>query len=77
MADFDNNMRGVLFPNKEKKSEKSPDYSGSAEVNGVEYRLAGWKRTSKSGLAFLSIAFSDKDERPGKPAPADDENEPF
>ena len=74
---YNNDKKGALFVNKEKKSEKSPDYTGSCEIGGVEYRLAGWKRTSKAGLAYLSIAFSDKDERPGKPEPSDEPNEPF
>lgn len=77
MAEYDNNMKGVLFVNKQKKSDKSPDFTGSAEVKGVELRLAAWKRTSKSGLAFISIAFSDKDERPNEPAQETDSEVPF
>ena len=33
---YDNNMRGVLFKNSEKKSEKSPDYLGKIEIDNVE-----------------------------------------
>lgn len=59
MAEFDNTNKGVLFPEKDKKSEKSPDYTGKVNVDGKELRLAGWKRQSKNGGVFLSIAVSE------------------
>lgn len=45
---------GALF-SQEKKSEKSPDYSGPLEVGGAEYRLAGWAKTSKKGARYISL----------------------
>lgn len=43
MAEFDNTNRGVLFNNKEKKTQDShPDYSGSINFNGVDCWLSGW-----------------------------------
>ena len=59
MTDFDNTNRGVLFQEQDKKTDKSPDYIGSLDVNGKEYRLAGWKRLSKSGKPFLSLSISE------------------
>lgn len=41
---------------KEGKSEKYPDWKGKAEGNDSSYNLAGWKRISKKGAAFLSIS---------------------
>jgi uncharacterized protein (DUF736 family) len=76
MNDF--NGKFSLFPAKEKKSEKSPDYTGTLELsmadamalaewltgqpgeqgyNGetiVKVRLAGWKATSRNGMAYLN-----------------------
>jgi hypothetical protein len=43
----------AIFKNADKKSDKSPDYSGSLEINGVKYRTALWLKQSKSGTAFL------------------------
>lgn len=42
--DFDNNMRGSLWPAKERRSEKSPHLTGTIEINGVKYALSAWKR---------------------------------
>jgi len=54
---YNNDMKGVLF-NAEKKSEKHPDYTGNVVINGVEYRLAAWKRTSKKGQNYISLSVS-------------------
>jgi hypothetical protein len=55
---YDNNMTGVLFREQNKKSEKSPDMTGSITIDGVRYRLAGWTREGKDGRKFLSLAAS-------------------
>lgn len=60
-------MSGAMFPNT-KTSEKSPDLRGSVKVGGVDYEVAGWKRKSKNGLAYLSLALQKKGERPQKQA---------
>lgn len=59
MADYDNTNRGVLFKAKEKKNEKSPDYSGTINVDGKELRLSGWIKESKAGTKFFSLAVSE------------------
>ncbi len=57
-AQYDNEMAGVLFPVKEKKSERGPDVTGTATINGVEYRIAGWRKATKSnGSPFYSLKF--------------------
>jgi uncharacterized protein (DUF736 family) len=58
MTDFDDTNRGVLFQEQEKKSEKAPDYTGKLDVEGTEYRIAGWQRIGKSGKPFLSLSIS-------------------
>jgi len=50
---------GVLFPEKNKKGEASPDVSGTIRVEGKQYRIAGWKKTSRNGGAFYSLAISE------------------
>lgn len=52
---------GVLFKNDRKESENHPDYRGGMTVNGVEYYLSAWIRTSKKdGGKFMSLAVQPK-----------------
>jgi hypothetical protein len=68
--EYDNEMRGVLFRNKNKHSEKSPDYTGTCEIEGKELRIAGWKQHKKSdGEMYLSLAFSFKEDEGQRAAP--------
>lgn len=77
---YDNTNRGVLFREQEKKSDKSPDYTGKLDVDGKEYRLAGWIKDGQRGK-FLSLAISEpqgrKEPEPAQ-SPADlDDQIPF
>ena len=57
--EYDNTNSGVLFNNKNKTTDKQPDYRGTLDVEGVMYDMAGWIKTSKSsGKKFLSIKIS-------------------
>lgn len=58
---YDNTNRGVLFPNDKKGNEKRPDMTGDINVEGVEYRLSAWKKSSKAGNNFLSISVQRKE----------------
>lgn len=60
--DFDNKNRGVLFENDKQDNPKRPDFSGTIDVEGKEYRLAMWEKVSKKGQAFFSLAVSEKKE---------------
>ncbi len=62
MADYDNTNKGVLFREQEKKSERHPDMTGTINIEGVEFRLAGWTKESKSGKKFLSLSVTPKQE---------------
>ena len=75
---------GTLFKVQEKKSEKSPDYTGDCMIGGEVYRMAAWIRESESGRKFMSFKFEPKEQQqaaPAKPAgkrrPAEDEDIPF
>lgn len=64
---FDNTMRGALFINDKKRAGKQdPDYTGKAEVGGVEYWLSGWKNESEDGVKYLSVSFKEKEDKKGK-----------
>lgn len=61
MADYDNNMRGVLFPNDKGDNPKRPDMTGNLEIDGVKYRVSAWEKTSQRGNQFLSFVVSEDD----------------
>lgn len=60
MTEYDNNNRGAMFRNKDRKSDKHPEYSGSVNVEGVDYWLSGWVKEGKSGK-FFSLSLKPKD----------------
>lgn len=64
MSDYDNDLRGALFKNDKKESEKHPDYKGQCEVDGVEYWISAWLKKSKAGQTFMSLSFEAKDAKP-------------
>ena len=59
---------GNLFPARSKKTEKSPDFSGSMKVNGIEFWLSGWNSKSAGGKEYISLAVGN--EKQGRPAAA-------
>jgi len=63
---FDNTNKGVLFKNRDKESEKHPDFTGTLNIEGVEMNLAAWARKSKKGVGYLSVAISEKKEKRGE-----------
>ncbi len=76
MADYDNNLSGVLFKNDKDGNEKRPDYKGSAEIEGVQYWVSAWIRDGAKGK-FMSMKYEAKEQQTApkpaqKPAPADD-----
>jgi uncharacterized protein (DUF736 family) len=64
MPDYDDTNKGVLFPNRYKEDgDKRPNYTGTVNVNGEEFRLAAWDRTSKNNNAYLSVVVSEPREK--------------
>jgi hypothetical protein len=76
--EYDNRNRGALFRNDDKdpNDDKERDYSGTLDVEGTEYWLSGWVRTSKkTGKKYLSLSIKPKVEKPAeseKKSPAED-----
>lgn len=71
MAEYDNTNSGALFKNDKKTSDNHPDYKGSINVDGVEYWLSSWLKTSKAGSKFMSISVQPKEQQaPQRPAPS-------
>lgn len=60
MPEYDDELRGVLFPEREKQSDRHPDFTGKVTVEGKDYRIAAWKRASRSsGNPFLSLTLEE------------------
>ena len=72
MTDFDNTNRGSIWKNDKKETEKHPDFTGSLNVNGVEFWVSAWKRKADANpkAPALSISVKPKDEQAPKPAPS-------
>lgn len=61
---YDNTNGGALFKNDDKQGDKSPDYRGTLNVDGVEYWLNAWIKVSKKGTKFMSLSVKSKQDRP-------------
>ena len=57
--EFDNKNRGQIWPNKD-KTEETPtwaDFTGTLNVNGVEYYVDAWKRKPEHKPSAASLTF--------------------
>jgi hypothetical protein len=60
-------LLAVLFRNDDKdpNDNQDRDYFGSLDVEGTEYWLSGWVRTSrKTGKKYLSLSVKPKQDKP-------------
>ena len=62
-----NDLEGTLFPNKNKKTEKHPDYTGTVIIDNIKYSLSGWSNKSKAGNKYMSLKFRLFEEKNEKP----------
>ena len=71
--EFDNTNRGALFRNDRKEEDSHPDYRGNLNVDGTEYWVSAWLKTSKEGTKYMSLSVKPKVEpSSGKPDLNDD-----
>ena len=53
--DYDDKNTYILFYETDKKTDKSPDLTGTfTDEHGKKWRIAAWHRSSKTGKEFLS-----------------------
>jgi hypothetical protein len=53
-------MRGSLTRNENRKDDKSPEFKGSALINGVEFWVNAWVREN-DGRKYFSLSFREKE----------------
>lgn len=70
MADYSNINRGSIWKNDKKETDKHPDFTGSLNVDGVEYWVSAWKRKPDQSdkAPALSFSIKAKEDAPSKPA---------
>ena len=51
---------GILSRNKNRKTDRHPEFTGSAEVGGQEFWLSAWIKEGQHGK-FFSLSFQPKD----------------
>lgn len=67
---YDNNLRGALFANGHKRpGTKQPDIYGTVEIDGQEYKIAGWNNRSAKGVEYCSLKLTPKDAENYEEAP--------
>jgi len=54
---------GSLFKNDKKKTDKHPNATGQALVDGKWYWISAWTNKSDSGIIYQSLAFTEKVEK--------------
>ena len=68
MTEHDNTNRGAIWKNPKKTTDKHPDFTGSLNVDGVEFWVSAWKRkegaSEKSPALSFQIQPKDVDQKP-------------
>ena len=60
MSNYDNTNRGAIWPNKDRQKDTHPHFTGSLNVDGVEYWVSGWKKEDGANEKAPSLSFSVK-----------------
>jgi hypothetical protein len=61
MAFEQKDMSGAIFPNTRKEKPNHPDYRGDMTISGRKYKISGWRKETKNGDPFLSLAIQEED----------------
>jgi uncharacterized protein (DUF736 family) len=61
---YDNTNSGAAF-RKDNANPNAPKWSGPINVNGKEYEISIWEKTSKAGKEFLSLKIGEPYKKKG------------
>lgn len=53
---------GTLWINDRKAKPNDPDFTGKADINGVEHYISGWSNTTATGKQNIRISFKVADQ---------------
>lgn len=56
----DNTNSGALFKNDKEGKESRPDYRGTLNVNGTDFWISAWLKSSKAGQKYMSLSAQPK-----------------
>lgn len=56
--EYDNTNRGAIFKNERKTTDSQPDFTGSLNVDGVEFWVSAWKRKPGASEKYPALSFS-------------------
>lgn len=73
---YDNTNRGALFKNDKKTGDSQPDYKGNLNVDGKEFYISAWLKTSGAGKKYMSLSVTTAETK-GKSKPLDDDDIAF
>ena len=68
MAEYDNTNRGSIWKNAKKTTENHPDFTGSLNVDGVEFWVSAWLRKPDANPKAPALSFSVKQKEETQPA---------
>jgi hypothetical protein len=60
---YDDTNRGALFRDADKQKDGDRDYSGTINIDGTDYWLSAWIKTSAKGTKYMSLSVKPKDEK--------------
>ena len=67
--EFNNLNRGQIWKNDKKETDKHPDFTGTLNVDGIEFWVSAWKRKPDASEKAPALSFSVKLKEGGtKPA---------
>ena len=61
------NLKGVLFKNDNKKTDNHPDYNGKIVIDNIEFYLSAWVNTSKDNTKYMSLSIGKQIETKEQP----------
>lgn len=62
--EYDNNLTGVLFKNDKGSNPARPDIRGECTVEGKNYNIVGWQKTSAKGNTYYKLKLEPAEAEP-------------